>query len=382
MSSSVEIFMKSVVVFGCGTHFLSCQEVIYRIFNVVALCDNDTDKQSRGTEGQRIISVKDAMALQYDFFLITSDVYAKDMFNELILRGIDPDKILRKTICNRADLLDYIDFFDKLKEMNKDNCSNEKLSRMIFSYDDPFSDPPNCSPLSDDYRSWVLNKYEVLSGRSFNQEINEDIDSSKVIYDDNVLTNGWHGDIANLMPFIEPGPTERICELGCGGGHLLTRLAGISSQVVGVDISDNMLKHCAELLNHFGLDAKLVKGDFFEIENMTGQFDLVLMHTAFHHCLMFPELLCAMAKKLNDNGRVILANEPIYDYLGFELPYDLGSDISVLYWIGKKGYFDLQISEKFFLEACGFAGLRVRRKFYTNAYKYKAINYELVKMAK
>ncbi len=86
----------------------------------------------------------------------------------------------------------------------------------------------------------------------------------------------------HILDGLEVLPHWRVLEIGCGTGRLVKPLAGRVARVVGVDLSDEMLRraraYCAGLSNVelLSTDGRL---DFLS----DGDFDFVFSHIVFQH---------------------------------------------------------------------------------------------------
>jgi len=47
--------------------------------------------------------------------------------------------------------------------------------------------------------------------------------------------------VKSMLLFLDPKPTDRILDLGCGAGRDLSTLAGYGTQVVGMDLASTQL---------------------------------------------------------------------------------------------------------------------------------------------
>jgi ubiquinone/menaquinone biosynthesis C-methylase UbiE len=94
-------------------------------------------------------------------------------------------------------------------------------------------------------------------------------------------------------------PCERLLEVGCGTGLYLSELQQLAGLVVGLDLSEGMLKKARGLL---------VLADAEHLPFKDGAFDQVLSITALQN---FPEPLLALAEMnrvLRSGGRLVLSS--------------------------------------------------------------------------
>lgn len=113
----------------------------------------------------------------------------------------------------------------------------------------------------------------------------------------------------DLLALLEPAPSPRVVDLGCGPGEL-TRLAHErlgARETIGVDSSAAML---AEAARHAGPGLRFAQGDLAAFED--GPFDVVLSNAALHWVPDHAALLARLAALLAPGGQLafqIPANE-------------------------------------------------------------------------
>ena len=101
----------------------------------------------------------------------------------------------------------------------------------------------------------------------------------------------------NWMQKMPIGPEARILDIGCGAGHLLLRLQrdGFTS-LVGID------PYIAESLVYpGGLAVKKQR-----IEDLHGEFDLIMLHHSFEHMDHPREVLSRLVGHLAEGGRLLI----------------------------------------------------------------------------
>lgn len=76
---------------------------------------------------------------------------------------------------------------------------------------------------------------------------------------------------------------KRILDFGCGVGRLVIPFAGIGKCVVGLDVSESMLKEAARNCNVYSVgNVELVKSDD-NLSSLSGRFDLIHSFIVFQH---------------------------------------------------------------------------------------------------
>lgn len=121
----------------------------------------------------------------------------------------------------------------------------------------------------------------------------------------------WHSE--NFVDFLASKykPGDRLLDLGCGPASLWTlikqKLPDLGS-LVGVDLSPAMIDE-ARLL-HPGGDFRV--GSMFAIPAVSGEFDLVVVSSAFHHVpdTDLPRSLLEISRVMDEHGSLI-GREPL-----------------------------------------------------------------------
>lgn len=104
---------------------------------------------------------------------------------------------------------------------------------------------------------------------------------------------------------------DRILDLGCGSASIWKELESRvcpDDRLVGVDLSKNMILEAQS--KYPGYEFK--EGSFFNIPYEDGEFDIVIVSSAFHHILDedLPEALSEISRVLDEHGRLI-GREPL-----------------------------------------------------------------------
>ncbi len=114
---------------------------------------------------------------------------------------------------------------------------------------------------------------------------------------------------------LAPAPGERLLEIGFGTGHLLAELAravGPAGQVVGIDISENMLAQAQALLERESLSERvtLERGDAENLPYAADSFDGILMCFALElfDTPQIPRVLAQCQRVLRPGGRIVVAS--------------------------------------------------------------------------
>ena len=72
--------MNKVIVFGAGEGFANKKEIIESRYKVLALCDNDREKQGREISGLKVISPNKLKEYDFDSIIILFEQIHKILF--------------------------------------------------------------------------------------------------------------------------------------------------------------------------------------------------------------------------------------------------------------------------------------------------------------
>ncbi len=103
---------------------------------------------------------------------------------------------------------------------------------------------------------------------------------------------------AEILAWLAPRAGERILDLGCGEGKLALEIAATGAQVVGVDISDDLLARARER----GLDARAMDGEALSFES---EFDAVFSNAALHWMQRPDAVIAGVGGALKPGGRFV-----------------------------------------------------------------------------
>ncbi|WP_429310105.1 class I SAM-dependent methyltransferase [Paenibacillus mucilaginosus] len=114
----------------------------------------------------------------------------------------------------------------------------------------------------------------------------------------NTLLNDYSFFMSNL-----PLHRGRTLDVGCGSGILVNELSSHFDEVVGIDISDEMLEIAKAKRQHpnttyLNMDAENLIFD--------RKFDFIVSRTTFHHLNNIPSAINNMKKLLNDGGKIVI----------------------------------------------------------------------------
>nr|QXF69044.1 DNA adenine methylase [Enterococcus gallinarum] len=114
----------------------------------------------------------------------------------------------------------------------------------------------------------------------------------------NELLNDYSFFVSNMSP-----KKGRALDIGCGSGLLVEKLASYYDEVVGIDISNQMLdlaKSKRQLTNTVYLNMNAEQLNFNE------KFDFIVSRTTFHHLDDIASVIQQLKELLNEEGRIVI----------------------------------------------------------------------------
>lgn len=112
----------------------------------------------------------------------------------------------------------------------------------------------------------------------------------------------------SLLPDLQG---KRLLDLGCGTGeHLALYLEQGADFVVGVDLSESMLKQADINLSTKRPHFSLYQSSMEQLSELPeNDFDIITSSFAFHYVQDFPKLLADIKAKLKPNGTLVFSQE-------------------------------------------------------------------------
>lgn len=108
--------------------------------------------------------------------------------------------------------------------------------------------------------------------------------------------------LATIRRMVEARPTDRILEVGCGGGHVLRLFP--ECDLTGLDVSGAMLNKAERNLR--GLRVRLVKGELDDLDERDGSFDKIICSEVLEHVLRPDAMLKGIRRLLKPTGRAVI----------------------------------------------------------------------------
>ena len=108
--------------------------------------------------------------------------------------------------------------------------------------------------------------------------------------------------LAWIRRMVSAKPTDRILEVGCGGGHVLRLFP--QSDLTGVDVSGEMLAKARR--NLAGYRVNLLKGELDQLNLPETSFDKIICTEVLEHVVDPPAILRRIRRLIKPDGRVVV----------------------------------------------------------------------------
>jgi ubiquinone/menaquinone biosynthesis C-methylase UbiE len=113
-------------------------------------------------------------------------------------------------------------------------------------------------------------------------------------------------DLAVLVEWAQPAPTDRALDISTGGGHTALAIAPHVHSVAVTDLTPRMLATARAFLTEQGAtNAAYVIADAERLPFLDASFDLVTVRIAPHHYADAPQAAREMARVLTPGGRLL-----------------------------------------------------------------------------
>ncbi|WP_161980271.1 class I SAM-dependent methyltransferase [Streptococcus sp. S784/96/1] len=144
--------------------------------------------------------------------------------------------------------------------------------------------------------------------------------SKQNIYDNDTFFEGYQAirknernannlfEIPALFSLLPDLKGKTILDLGCGFGVHCRKFAEAgANHVLGIDISEKMLAVAETENSHTNITYLNLPME--DIDQLEGNFDLVISSLAFHYVKDFSDLITKIYDRLNDNGSLVFSQE-------------------------------------------------------------------------
>jgi ubiquinone/menaquinone biosynthesis C-methylase UbiE len=110
-----------------------------------------------------------------------------------------------------------------------------------------------------------------------------------------------------IMASVQPKPSERLLDVGCGAGNFAVMMASIVGQVFGVDLTPEMLDQARALQAEAGVkNVEWRQTDVTSLPFERGSFDIVSSRSMLHHVEDPRHVIAEMKRVADETGRLMV----------------------------------------------------------------------------
>ncbi len=114
-----------------------------------------------------------------------------------------------------------------------------------------------------------------------------------------------------IIENTKQGINKRICEICCGPGNNIKLFVGRFKEIVGVDLSEDMLNICREKFKK-NLSVRLVNKSATDTGLKSSYFDYVLIRMGIHHIKEKEEVIAEASRLLKKTGKFLVIDKFYY----------------------------------------------------------------------
>jgi 2-polyprenyl-3-methyl-5-hydroxy-6-metoxy-1,4-benzoquinol methylase len=101
-----------------------------------------------------------------------------------------------------------------------------------------------------------------------------------------------------------PKNCNRILDVGCGTGELTKKLTSFSKEIIGIDVSENMINEAEKRNYDEKINYSKISAEKY-LKETEKQFDVIISIAALHH-MDEEEILKIMKNKLTKDGKILI----------------------------------------------------------------------------
>ncbi len=113
-----------------------------------------------------------------------------------------------------------------------------------------------------------------------------------------------------FISYLKNKEVNSICDLACGNGWFLNKLAFMFRTAVGIEVNELELNQAAKVLAKHD-NIKLYLGDVFDLQ-LDEKFDIITVNAAIQYFNPLNKIINKLLDLLTDNGELHIVDSPFY----------------------------------------------------------------------
>jgi len=115
--------------------------------------------------------------------------------------------------------------------------------------------------------------------------------------------------LVGLVEAVKPTRQDRVLDVACGTGVVTFRLAKMAKEVIGLDLTGEMLQRARKQRHDRGVEnVRFALGEAEALPFESGTFDTVVCRMSLHHFSDPQRAIAEMVRVTRPGGRVVLAD--------------------------------------------------------------------------
>jgi SAM-dependent methyltransferase len=244
-------------------------------------------------------------------------------------------------------------------------------------------------PLSPAYAAQQDRLWQDMSGYSGEYRAEQNEQTPEVAQIDAITRPGFYaadtrsaGDhliaLGHLVKLSDIAAGECVLEYGAGFGQIALTFARLGALVDTVDINPHFCRAVRAQAAWFGVPLTAHVGHFGDNPRPAEKYKLIVFYECFHHAREFVPLIKTLHGMLADDGKILLAGEPIVEGAAPEIPYPWGIrlDAENSAIVRLRGWYEIGFQENFLLGCFIRSGFTVQKhpgiiSRYANTYEFR-----------
>ncbi|MDD1744172.1 MAG: class I SAM-dependent methyltransferase [Methanomassiliicoccales archaeon] len=140
----------------------------------------------------------------------------------------------------------------------------------------------------------------------------EEVFGERAVYYAESTAHSDQDELRRIVELVRPDGSERMLDVATGPGHIAFAFSPFVHQVVGIDLTPQMLDLASKIAKERGIgNAQFVRADVANLPFPDQSFDLVTCRRAAHHFLDPEGALREMRRVLRAGGKMLIEDRSV-----------------------------------------------------------------------